>query len=33
MNPLSRRNFLFASSGAAAGTLVVPGLAHAEFLC
>src|SRR5688572_23519571 len=26
MNPVNRRNFLFASSGAAAGTLVVPGL-------
>lgn len=26
MNPLNRRNFLFASSGAAAGTFAVPGL-------
>jgi Fe-Mn family superoxide dismutase len=30
MDPLDRRNFLFASSGAAAGTLVVPGLAGAD---
>lgn len=29
MNPLNRRNFLFASSGAAAGTLAVPGLLDA----
>ena len=29
MNPLNRRNFLFASSGAAAGTFVVPGLLEA----
>ena len=29
MNPFNRRNFLFASSGAAAGTLVVPGLLEA----
>ena len=29
MNHLSRRNFVFASSGAAAGSLVVPGLASA----
>lgn len=29
MNPLNRRNFLFASSGAAAGTLVVPGMLDA----
>lgn len=28
MNALSRRNFFFASSGAAAGSLVVPGLAE-----
>ncbi|MEX1098027.1 MAG: hypothetical protein WED34_18435, partial [Planctomycetales bacterium] len=30
MTPLSRRGFLFASSGAAAGALLVPGLAAAE---
>jgi Fe-Mn family superoxide dismutase len=30
MNALSRRSFLFASSGAAAGTLFVPGLASCE---
>jgi Fe-Mn family superoxide dismutase len=30
MNPFSRRNFLFASSGAAAGTLAVPGLLDAD---
>jgi Fe-Mn family superoxide dismutase len=29
MNPLNRRNFLFASSGVAAGTLVVPGVLDA----
>lgn len=29
MNPLNRRSFLFASSGAAAGTLVVPGVLDA----
>lgn len=29
MSPFNRRNFLFASSGAAAGTLVVPGLLDA----
>lgn len=29
MKPFDRRNFLFASSGAAAGTLVVPGLLEA----
>lgn len=29
MNPLNRRSFLFASSGAAAGTLVVPGTLNA----
>ena len=29
MNPLNRRNFLFASSGAAAGTLVAPGVLDA----
>ena len=29
MEPLSRRNFFFASSGAAAGSLLVPGLAGA----
>lgn len=29
MNPFNRRNFLFASSGAAAGTLAVPGLLEA----
>ena len=29
MNPVNRRSFLFASSGAAAGTLVVPGLLDA----
>ncbi len=30
MSPFSRRNFLFASSGAAAGSMLVPGLAEAE---
>lgn len=30
MNPTNRRNFLFASSGAAAGSLLVPGLAGAD---
>lgn len=30
MNPLNRRNFLFTSSGAAAGSLLVPGLADAD---
>jgi superoxide dismutase, Fe-Mn family len=30
MNPLSRRNFLFASSGAAAGTFVASGLSEAD---
>src|SRR5215208_5046082 len=30
MHPLNRRNFLFASSGAAAGSLLVPGLAEAD---
>ena len=30
MSILSRRNFLFVSSGAAAGTLLVPGLAEAQ---
>ena len=30
MSNLSRRNFLFVSSGAAAGSLLVPGLAEAE---
>lgn len=30
MNDFNRRNFLFASSGAAAGALIVPGLAEAE---
>ena len=30
MDPLNRRTFLFASSGAAAGSLLVPGLAGAE---
>jgi Fe-Mn family superoxide dismutase len=30
MSPLSRRNFLFVSSGAAAGSLLIPGLAEAE---
>ena len=30
MDSLSRRGFLFASSGAAAGTFVVPGLAEAD---
>lgn len=30
MNPLNRRNFLFASSGAAAGSLLVPGFAEAD---
>lgn len=30
MKDLSRRNFLFVSSGAAAGSLLVPGLAEAE---
>jgi Fe-Mn family superoxide dismutase len=30
MNPIHRRNFLFASSGAAAGSLVVPGFAEAD---
>ncbi len=29
MSSFSRRNFLFASSGAAAGSLLVPGLADA----
>jgi hypothetical protein len=29
MNALNRRTFLFASSGAAAGTMVVPGLSEA----
>ena len=30
MNSLSRRSFLFVSSGAAAGTMLVPGLAEAD---
>jgi Fe-Mn family superoxide dismutase len=30
MNPIHRRAFLFASSGAAAGSLLVPGLAEAD---
>lgn len=30
MHPLNRRTFLFASSGAAAGSLLVPGFAGAE---
>jgi superoxide dismutase, Fe-Mn family len=30
MNILSRRNFLFTSSGAAAGSMLVPGLAEAD---
>ena len=30
MNNVSRRNFLFASSGAAAGTMLIPGLAEAS---
>ncbi len=30
MDPLNRRTFLFASSGAAAGSLLVPGLVGAE---
>lgn len=30
MTTLSRRNFFFASSGAAAGSLLVPGLAAAD---
>src|SRR5262249_1773940 len=29
MDPVNRRNFLFTSSGAAAGSLLVPGLAEA----
>ena len=30
MNPLTRRSFLFASSGAATGSLLVTGLAEAD---